>query len=149
MAKADHTSVDDYIAAQPAAARPALERVRATIRKALPRATEGISYQIPVYKLDGRMVLYFAGFKSHYSIYPASVRVVSALEKELAGRLHSKATVRFSFTDAVPARLIARIAKVRAAEVADTRMDRAKKSRRKTASKKATPKAGTKRVRKR
>jgi uncharacterized protein YdhG (YjbR/CyaY superfamily) len=118
MARADYQSVDDYLAAQPEAARPALERVRATIRKALPGATEGISYQIPVYKLDGRMVLYFAGFQRHYSIYPATARVVGALEEELAGSLHSKATIRFSLVDAVPTRLIARIAKLRAAEVA-------------------------------
>ena len=110
-------SVDDYIAAQPAPARPVLKRVRETIRKALPGATEGISYQIPVYRLDGRMVLYFAGFKQHYSIYPATPRVVASLRKELAGRLHSKATIRFPLAGAVPTRLIARIAKLRAAEV--------------------------------
>ena len=111
------TSVAGYIAAQPPAARPALRKVRAAIRKALPKATEGISYQIPVYKLDGRMVLYFAGFKRHYSIYPASARVVRELKKELTGLLHSKATIRFSFDEPVPIRLIVRIAKLRAEEV--------------------------------
>ena len=116
MARTTHQSVDDYIAAQPAPARSVLRRVRATIRRALPGAVEGISYQIPVYKLDGRMVLYFAGFQNHYSIYPATRRVVDALKDELAGRLHSKATIRFSYDDAIPTRLIARIAKLRAAE---------------------------------
>jgi uncharacterized protein YdhG (YjbR/CyaY superfamily) len=57
MPRSDYQSVDDYISAQPVPARPVLERVRATIRKALPGATEVISYQIPIYKLDGRMVL--------------------------------------------------------------------------------------------
>jgi uncharacterized protein YdhG (YjbR/CyaY superfamily) len=117
MARSTHQSVDDYIVAQPARARSVLRRVRATIRRALPGAVEGISYQIPVYKLDGRMVLYFAGFQNHYSIYPATPRVVAALKDELAGRLHSKATIRFSYEDAIPTRLIARIAKLRAAEV--------------------------------
>jgi uncharacterized protein YdhG (YjbR/CyaY superfamily) len=119
MTRSDYQSVDDYISAQPVPARPVLERVRATIRKALPGATEGISYQIPMYKLDGRMVLYFAGFQRHYSIYPATARVVGALKSELAGRVHSKATIRFSLGDAVPTRLIARIARLRAAEVAE------------------------------
>ena len=119
MARPDYKSVDDYIAAQPVPARPVLERVRATIRKALPGATEGISYQIPVYRLDGRMVLYFAGFQRHYSIYPATARLVSALTKELTGLLHSKATIRFPLAEAVPTRLIARIAKLCAAEVAE------------------------------
>jgi hypothetical protein len=39
MARTDYQSVEDCIAAQPEPARPVLERVRATIRKALPRAT--------------------------------------------------------------------------------------------------------------
>jgi uncharacterized protein YdhG (YjbR/CyaY superfamily) len=114
-----------------------LERVRATIRKALPRGTEGISYQIPVYKVDGAMVLYFAGFRSHYSIYPATERVVGALEKELAGALHSKASIHFPY-DTVPARLITRIAKLRAAEVAELQAARSAK---KAASRKAKPAA--------
>ena len=121
MARVGHKSVGDYIAAQPAPARAALRRVRAAIRKALPGASEGISYQIPVYKLNGRMVLYFAGFERHYSIYPATASLRRALRKELAGLLHGKATLRFSLADAVPTRLIARIAKLRAAEAAARR----------------------------
>jgi len=120
----DRRSVGDYIAAQPPEARPVLRRVRATIRKALPNATEGISYRIPVYKLEGRMVLYFAGFKRHYSIYPATAGVKAALRSELAGFLHSKGTIRFSFEAPVPIRLIARIAKLRAAEAAQLNMAR-------------------------
>ena len=125
MARTDHKSVDDYIAAQPAPARPVLKCVRATIRTALPGATEGISYRIPIYKLDGRMVLYFAGFQRHYSIYPATARLVGALKKELVGLLHSKATIRFPLAGAVPTRLIKRIAKLRAAEVAEFKPARA------------------------
>jgi len=142
MARTGYKSVDAYVAAQPQPARSALERVRATIRKALPRATEGISYQIPVYKLDGAMVLYFAGFQQHYSIYPASSHLVSALKKELAGFLHSKATIRFPVTDAVPTRLIARIAKLRAAEAAVSKARRTKRAAPKRARSK-TRKKGT------
>jgi uncharacterized protein YdhG (YjbR/CyaY superfamily) len=112
-------TVEGYIAAQPEPARPALERVRATIRKALPGAEEGISYQIPVYRLEGRAVLYFAGFQRHYSIYPATGHVVAALGAELAGRVHSKATIRFTYDGPVPVRLIARVARLRAQEVAE------------------------------
>jgi uncharacterized protein YdhG (YjbR/CyaY superfamily) len=127
MARPTFTTVAAYIAAQPPAARPVLQRVRATIRKALPGATEGISYQIPVYKLDGLMVIYFAGFQRHYSIFPASAGLVGALKKELAGHLYSK-TIRFPLADAVPTRLISRIARLRAAEArAGARLKRAKK----------------------
>src|SRR5687768_826031 len=97
-----YESVDDYLTAQPKPTRAALERVRETIRKALPGATEGISYQIPVYKLDGAMVLYFAGYERHYSIYPATESLVRALKTELQNRLHHKATLRFAVDEPVP-----------------------------------------------
>jgi uncharacterized protein YdhG (YjbR/CyaY superfamily) len=124
MARPDFKSVADYIAAQPLPARSVLKRVRATIRKALPDATEGISYRIPIYKLNGRMVLYFAGFRRHYSIYPATAGVKAALRNELAGFLHSKGTIRFSLEAPVPTRLIARIARLRAAEAMRLNMAR-------------------------
>jgi uncharacterized protein YdhG (YjbR/CyaY superfamily) len=116
MARIAQPSVDDYIAAQPVAARTMLQQVRATLRKALPGATESISYQIPTYKLDGAMVLYFAGFERHYSIDPVTPHVVDTLKNELADRLHGKATIRFALTDKIPTRLITRIAKLRAEE---------------------------------
>ena len=119
MARTGHGSVGAYIAAQPPPARTVLRRVRATIRKALPGALEGISYRIPIYRLGGRMVLYFAGFRHHYSIFAATARVKKALGKELTGLVHSKGTIRFPLDRAVPTRLIARIARLRAAEAAE------------------------------
>ena len=121
-------SIAAYIAAQHAPARAALVRVHATLRKALPGATEGISYRIPIFKLEGRMVLYFAGFRQHYSIYPATGRLITVLGKQLEGHLHNKATIRFFYTDAVPVRLITRIAKLRAAEAADATQTKKKKA---------------------
>jgi uncharacterized protein YdhG (YjbR/CyaY superfamily) len=127
MAKTDFQSVDEYLASLPAETHATLRQVRAAIRKALPKATEGISYQIPVYKIDGKMVLYFAGLKAHYSIYPATATLLKAMKKELTPHLHSKATLRFSYDDKVPTALIARIAKTRAAE-AGARVVPAKKA---------------------
>lgn len=131
MAKPD--TVDAYIAAQPDAARPILEKVRAALLKALPGAAELISYQIPTYKIDGTMVLYFAGFPNHYAIYPATAGLIDELGDALADRLHGKGTIRFSYDEAVPVRLITRIAKVRAGEAgAVTASKAAKKSAAKT-----------------
>ena len=121
MAKTDFKSVAAYIAAQPASVQPALRRLRATLRKALPRAREEISYQIPVYKLDGVVVLYFAGYARHYSIYPATAGLIRALGKHIEGHIHHKATIRFAADEPVPARLVTRIARLRAAEVRATR----------------------------
>ncbi len=95
MAKTDFKSVDEYIAAQPARARRRLQRVRGAIRKALPDADEVISYQIPAYKVAGAAAIYFAGWKEHYSLYPATGRLVEAFEDELAGYEISKGTIRF------------------------------------------------------
>jgi uncharacterized protein YdhG (YjbR/CyaY superfamily) len=118
-------SVDDYLAAQPPPARAVLARVRAAILEALPGATEGISYRIPIYEVGGAMAVYFAGFQRHWSIYPATPRVLDALADELADRVHGKATIRFSWDEPVPVRLVARIAQLRAAEVTETRKAKA------------------------
>jgi uncharacterized protein YdhG (YjbR/CyaY superfamily) len=111
-------TVDEYIATQPPAAQVVLERVRSAIRKAAPDAEECISYQIPAFKLDGRVLLYFAGFKEHYSVYPASDAMVAAFDGELDAYRVSKGTLRFPLSKPVPTRLIRRIAKFRAEEFA-------------------------------
>ena len=118
MAKTDFHSVDEYIAQQPAERQPVLQRVRRTIRKALPHAEEGISYQIPAYKLSAGTALYFAGWKQHYSIYPAGKELVAAFKDDLAPyEVNEKGTIRFPLSAPVPARLIERIAKFRAREI--------------------------------
>lgn len=117
MGKPDFKSVNDYIAAQPETARGILKRVRSAIRAAVPRAEEVISYKIPTYKLDGEPVLYFAGWKEHYSLYPAPPEVIAAFQDELAQYEIRKGTIRFPLTDPVPAKLIGRIAKFRAAKI--------------------------------
>jgi len=119
MAKTDFRSVDEYIASQPKAVQGALERVRSAIRKAMPKAQEVISYQIPAYKLHGRAVLYFAGWKQHYSLYPSTGRLVAAFEKDLAPYEVSKGTIRFRLSEPVPVKLIEQVAKFRATEVAE------------------------------
>src|SRR5262245_38418681 len=116
MAKRDSRSVDEYIAAQPEAARSILERVRSAIRAAVPNAEESVSYKIPTYKLRGVRVLYFAAWKKHFSLYPASDRIVTALKNELAPYEVEKRTIRFPLNEPVPTRLIGRIAKLRAEE---------------------------------
>jgi uncharacterized protein YdhG (YjbR/CyaY superfamily) len=107
-------SVDDYIASQPEAVRPKLEQVRATIRRAVPDAIEIIGYGMPGFKLHGKTMLYFAGFKQHYSLFAASGSFFATLADELAGYKVSKGTVQFPLDQPVPVKLIARIAKLRA-----------------------------------
>jgi len=129
-------SVDEYISTQPEAVRPKLEQVRAAIRRAVPEALEGIGYRMPGYKLHGRPMLYFAGFKEHYSLFAASGTFFSALEDELRGYELRKGTIHFPLAKPVPVKLISRIAKLRAAGIGaaakQPRMGRKKEARRKS-----------------
>lgn len=104
-------SVDDYIASQPQDLQPKLNRLRQIIRKAAPRAEEGIGYGMPAYKLSGPLV-YFAGFKNHFGFFPTPGGV-EAFKNELAGYDTSKGTVRFPQDKPLPAKLIADIVKFR------------------------------------
>jgi uncharacterized protein YdhG (YjbR/CyaY superfamily) len=125
MAKTDFKSVDEYIASQPDAAQGVLTRVRSAIRKAVPGAEESIAYQIPAYKLNGEPVLYFAGWKQHYSLYPATGSLVEAFKKDLASYEISKGTIRFPLSERVPVKLIERIAKFRIKEIAARKKSKA------------------------
>jgi uncharacterized protein YdhG (YjbR/CyaY superfamily) len=118
MTRAAVGVVDDYIAKQPREAQSVLQRVRRIIRKALPQAEETIGYQIPAYKLGGQYVVYFAGWKEHWSLYPVTEPVRAKLASELASYKLSKGTVRFQLADSVPAKLVERIVRelARAAE---------------------------------
>ena len=125
MAKISFKSVDDYIDAQPLSARAVLEQVRSIIRKALPGAEEVISYNIPAYKQRGERVIFFAGFKEHFSLYPVKSDIVAALNNELARYEKSTGTVRFPLSEPVPEKLIARITKLRAKQAAERATKRA------------------------
>jgi len=110
------TSVEEYIASFPAETQSVLERLRGTIKKALPNAEEALSYNMPAYRLGDRPVVWFAGWKTSYSIYPLTGRLFEAFKDELEPYKVNKSTLRFPLSQPVPVRLIGRIAKFRAKE---------------------------------
>ena len=116
MAKTAYASVDDYIAAQREELRPVLEQVRAAIRKGVPDAVEVISYQMPAYKMAGGVVIFFAGWKDHFSLYPFADDATAPFEKELAPYARSKGGIRFPLSQKPPLKLIEKLARARAAE---------------------------------
>lgn len=118
MATTNFKSVDEYIATFPSDVQSTLQRVRRTIRKAVPGADEVISYQMPAYKARGARVIYFAGWKEHYSLYPISDRIVKSFKAALPAYEIRKDTLRFPLSKPVPVKLIEHIAKVRAKEAA-------------------------------
>jgi uncharacterized protein YdhG (YjbR/CyaY superfamily) len=109
MVAEEITTIDAYIAAQPEARQSVLTGVRAAIRAALPEATEVISYKIPAFRHKGRTVIYFAGWKAHYSLYPVGPKVVEAFGEELSGYKNSKGTLKLPLDKPVPGELITRI----------------------------------------
>jgi uncharacterized protein YdhG (YjbR/CyaY superfamily) len=124
--KTDIKSVDEYIASQPDGAQSVLNRVRSTIRKAVPQAEETISYKMPTYRLHGERILFFAGWKRHYSLYPATKRIIATFKQELRPYEVSKGTIRFPLSEPIPAKLIERIVKFRAKEVSHRKHERSK-----------------------
>jgi uncharacterized protein YdhG (YjbR/CyaY superfamily) len=118
--------MEDYLAAQPAQAREKLTLVRAAIKRAAPDAQEVISYQIPAFRIGGRVFIFFAGWKKHYSLYPVDEALLTAFGSELGGYQISKGTIRFPLTEPVPEELINRIAVFKARET----LERAPKKKR-------------------
>ena len=102
-------NIDEYIAACPPDVRPILERIRATIHKAVPDARETISYRMPTFTLQG-VVLHFASFKQHIGVYPP-VHGDAMLMKQVAPYAGEKGNLRFPLDRRVPYALIGRIAK--------------------------------------
>lgn len=107
------TTIDEYIATFPPDVRAILQKIRATVAKAVPKARERISYRIPAFALDGD-VIYFAAFKKHIGVYPP-VRDPK-LKKEVARYAGPKGNLQFPLTERIPYALIGRIAKAGARE---------------------------------
>ena len=117
MAEDSPPNIDAYIADHPPEVREMLERMRAIIRKAAPKAVEAISWDMPTFKQDGNLV-HFAAFKKHMSIF-ASTSTVTHFLDGLGGYLSNKATVQFPYGKPLPAALITKLVKHRIAENAE------------------------------
>ena len=113
---ASHSSVEAYLAALPDDRRRVLEALRATIRAAAPGATEQISYDMPAFMTGGRILVSYAAFKSHYSLFPASGAVLEALGDEIAPFHTGKGTIRFTAERPLSDELVTRLVRVRIAE---------------------------------
>ena len=106
------TSIDEYISTFPESTQNLLNKVRSTMRKAIPKAEETISYGIPTFKLNGKYVIYFAGYKNHISVYPAP-RENPEFKKELLQYKGGKGTVQFPIDQPLPTELISRLTQFR------------------------------------
>lgn len=110
MAKADFKNIDEYFKTMPKEVETKLSEMRQIIHNAAPEAKETISYQIPTFKLNGKYVGYFAGFKDHVSFYPIP-RDDEKLIREMKPYVAGKGTLHFALDKPLPKELITKVVK--------------------------------------
>ena len=101
-------SVDEYIASYPEETRTQLAGVRRAIRRAVPQAGEKISYGMATFTIEGKPLIYYAGWKNHVGLYPVPTGD-PAFEEAIGPYRRAKDTVRFPINRPVPLELVAEI----------------------------------------
>jgi uncharacterized protein YdhG (YjbR/CyaY superfamily) len=111
-------TIDEYLAGLDAETRAALQQLRRAIHAAAPRAEECVSYGMPAFRLDGKLIAGFRAAANHCSFHPMSGATVKSLAAELARYDTSPGTIRFPARAALPAGLVRKLVKTRIAELA-------------------------------
>ncbi len=114
--KAKPTTIDEYLATVTGERRAALDKLRKTIRAILPKAEECISYGMPAFRLDGRVVAGFNATSKGCSYYPFSGTTLRTLARELKAYGGTKSALHFDPSQPLPATLVRKLVKARIAE---------------------------------
>jgi uncharacterized protein YdhG (YjbR/CyaY superfamily) len=109
-------SIDEYLASVPPEQRAALEKLRKQIKEAAPGAVEGISWGVPVFKVEGKYVAGFAAYKKHLSFAPWGGWSGLISEKELEGYEHTAGTIHFTPEKMLPVSLVRKLVKAKIKE---------------------------------
>jgi uncharacterized protein YdhG (YjbR/CyaY superfamily) len=114
----DAGRVRAYIGAQPPKTRQAMRKLAAAIRSGLPKKVEhAFSYRIPAFRVNGKIVVWYAAFRRHTSMFPMTAAVRRANAKALEGYYVSTGTVRFPLDKPIPVTLVRKLAKARMTEM--------------------------------
>ncbi len=105
--------VDGYLRGIDEPKRRTLQQLRESILKVIPDAEEGISYGMPAFRVQGKVVAGFAAFKNHLSYLPHSGSVLDRLGDDLAGYSMTKGSLHFAIDEPLPDRLVERLISVR------------------------------------
>jgi uncharacterized protein YdhG (YjbR/CyaY superfamily) len=108
--KVRFSSMDEYIASFPEETQKILQEIRSTIKAAVPDAKEKISYQIAAFELNGKDLIYFAGWKKHISLYPVPAGD-EAFEMKISQYVAGKGTLKFPLDEPMPLDLIGEVVK--------------------------------------
>ena len=106
-----------YFASQPPRTRAVLRKMREIILVTAPGAVDGFSYRMPAVKLDGKALVWYAGFANHTGLYPIGAAIRKKFADELEGYGQSTGTVRFPLEKALPVNLLRRLVKARVQEL--------------------------------
>lgn len=109
-------TIDEYLAGLPDDKRAALETLRKTVKAVAPKAEECISYRLPAFRLNGKMLVAFGAALSHCAFYPMSSSTVEAFKDDLRQYKTSKGTIRFQADKPLPASLVRKLVKARIVE---------------------------------
>jgi len=109
--------IDAYLAALPADQRELLQRVRGQIARLLPDASETISYGMPAFALDGRAIVWYAGWKKHCAIYPLTDSFLKAHAGELEGYGRTRGSLHFTPQQPLPEATVEQLVRDRLADV--------------------------------
>ncbi|MCA9382567.1 DUF1801 domain-containing protein [Candidatus Dojkabacteria bacterium] len=108
MINSKPTSIDDYISQFDSETKEILNNLRVLVKEVAPEATEAISYGIPTFKLNGKNLVHFAGYKSHIGLYPGS-EAIEVFAKKLTDYKVSKGTIQFPLEKPIPYDLVKEI----------------------------------------
>jgi uncharacterized protein YdhG (YjbR/CyaY superfamily) len=116
--------IDQYLAALEEPKRATLQGLRQSILEVVPEAEEGISYQVPAFRVDGKVIAGFAAFKNHLSYLPHSGSVFPSLRDEVASYKTSKGALQFPVDTPLPKRPVEELIRVRIAQAFPEEPDR-------------------------
>ena len=115
--KKQFTTIDEYIGTFPAGTQAILEKVRQAIHKAVPEATETISYGMPTFDLNGKHLVFFAGWKQHISLYPMPAGD-EAFQQKVSRYKRARGTIQLPLNEPIPYDLVEQIVTLLMAESA-------------------------------
>lgn len=113
--KSKPQTIDEYLSRLDSEQRAALEKLRKAIKSAAPAAEECISYQIPGFRLDGKVLVWFGAAANHCAFYPGALPI-QAHKDELEAYDTDKGTIRFQPDKPLPEPLVRKLVKTRIAE---------------------------------
>ena len=109
--------IDAYLAGLDAPRRTTLEQLRETILDIVPDAEQVISYGMPAFRVEGKVVAGFAAFKNHLSYLPHSGSVVPALGDAVKGYTYTKGSLHFPIDRPLPKALVRKLIATRLKQI--------------------------------